>query len=72
MTFEESWVPAARVARLLDHDMRGSLYALMHDDFGCPPMRATDRESLQKRAGACKEPANTSLLGAEGCKRRHA
>jgi GntR family transcriptional regulator len=43
LTLEDSWLPAARFPGLLDHDMCGSLYALMRDTYACPPVRAIER-----------------------------
>jgi GntR family transcriptional regulator len=43
LTLEDSWVPVDRFPGLVDHDMRGSLYALMRDVFGFPPVRAIER-----------------------------
>jgi len=43
LTFEDSWVPAARFPGLLDHDMRGSLYQLMRDQYNSAPVRAIER-----------------------------
>ena len=43
LTLEDSWLPGARFPGLLDHDMRGSIYALMRDVYGCPPVRAIER-----------------------------
>jgi DNA-binding GntR family transcriptional regulator len=43
LTLEDSWVPAERFPGLLDHDLRGSLYRLMMDVYGRPPVRAIER-----------------------------
>ena len=43
LTLEDSWVPAERFPGLLDHDMRGSLYALMRDVYDAAPVRAIER-----------------------------
>ena len=43
VTLEDSWVPAGRFPDLLAHDLRGSLYELMRDAYGTPPVRATER-----------------------------
>jgi GntR family transcriptional regulator len=43
LTMEDSWVPAERFPGFLDHDMRGSLYGLMRDAYGFPPVRAVER-----------------------------
>ncbi len=42
ITLEDSWVPAQRFADLLDRDLRGSLYELMRDVYGSPPVRAQE------------------------------
>jgi GntR family transcriptional regulator len=63
LTLEDSWVPAERFPGLLDHDMRGSLYALMRDVYDRPPVRSIERlepvlaeasqaAALRVRAGA--------------------
>jgi len=43
LTLEDSWIPLERFPGLLDHDMRGSLYALMRDGYGLAPVRAIER-----------------------------
>jgi DNA-binding GntR family transcriptional regulator len=43
LVFEDSWVPAGRFPGLLEHDLRGSLYRLMRDEYGSPPVRAIER-----------------------------
>lgn len=43
LTLEDSWIPAGRFPGLLDHDLRGSLYRLMLDVYGRPPVRAIER-----------------------------
>lgn len=43
LALEDSWVPAARFRGLLDLDLRGSLYGLMRDAYGFPPVRAVER-----------------------------
>jgi GntR family transcriptional regulator len=43
LTLEDSWVAAQRFPGLLDHDMRGSLYAWMRDVYDSPPVRAVER-----------------------------
>jgi GntR family transcriptional regulator len=43
LALEDSWVPAALFPGLLEHDMRGSLYALMSDVYGVAPVRAVER-----------------------------
>jgi GntR family transcriptional regulator len=43
LTLEDSWVPAERFPGLLDHDVRGSMYALMADEYDRAPVRAVER-----------------------------
>lgn len=43
LTLEDSWIPAERFPDFVDHDMRGSLYALMRDSYDCGPVRAVER-----------------------------
>jgi GntR family transcriptional regulator len=43
LTLEDSWVPAERFPGLLDHDVRGSLYALMDEVYERAPVRAVER-----------------------------
>ncbi len=43
LTLEDSWIPAGQFPELLDHDLRGSVYRLMRDVYGRPPVRATER-----------------------------
>jgi GntR family transcriptional regulator len=43
LALEESWIPMERFPGLLEHDMRGSLYALMRDVYGKGPVRAVER-----------------------------
>jgi GntR family transcriptional regulator len=43
LALEDSWLPAARFPGLLERDLSGSLYALMRDDYGAEPVRATER-----------------------------
>jgi GntR family transcriptional regulator len=43
LTLEDSWLPAARFPGLLDHDMRGSVYALMRAAYDVVPVRAVER-----------------------------
>ena len=51
VTLEDTWVPAARFAGLLERDLSGSLYALMRDDYDLAPVGATERlEPMAARA----------------------
>ncbi len=43
MTLEDSWVPAERFPGLLEHDLSGSLYALMRQHYDLAPTTATER-----------------------------
>lgn len=43
LTFEDSWLPAARFPGLLDRDLSGSVYALMRDGYGLGPVSAVER-----------------------------
>jgi GntR family transcriptional regulator len=43
LTFEDSWLPAARFPGLLERDLSGSVYALMRDGFGLGPVSAVER-----------------------------
>jgi GntR family transcriptional regulator len=43
LTLESSWIPDERFPRLLEHDLGGSLYALMRDAYGLAPVRAVER-----------------------------
>jgi GntR family transcriptional regulator len=43
ITLEDTWVPSARFPRLLDHDLSGSLYALMRTEYDLAPVSATER-----------------------------
>jgi GntR family transcriptional regulator len=43
MTLEDSWLPAARFPGLLEHDLSGSIYALMRTEYGLGPVTATER-----------------------------
>jgi GntR family transcriptional regulator len=63
LALEDSWLPAGRFPGLLDHDLSGSLYALMRDGYALEPVRAVERlvpvaageleaRALQVRPGA--------------------
>ncbi len=43
LTFEDSWLPAARFPGLLERDLSGSVYALMRDGYGLGPVSAIER-----------------------------
>ena len=43
IALEDTWLPAARFPGLLDHDLEGSLYALMRDTYRLGPVSATER-----------------------------
>jgi GntR family transcriptional regulator len=43
LTLEDAWLPASRFPGLLDHDVRGSLYELMHVAYDRAPVRAIER-----------------------------
>ncbi len=43
LTLEDSWIPVELFPGLLDHDLRGSLYELMHDVYSRQPVRAIER-----------------------------
>src|SRR5216684_2553771 len=43
MALEDSWFPAERFPGFADHDLHGSLYALMRDVYGVAPVRAIER-----------------------------
>ena len=66
ITLEDSWIPAHRFADLLDRDLRGSLYELMRDVYGSPPVRA--QEHLEAvladpvQAEALEVPAGSPLM----------
>ncbi|MGI8781626.1 MAG: GntR family transcriptional regulator [Solirubrobacteraceae bacterium] len=63
MTLEDTWVPGERFPGLLDHDLSGSLYALMRDRYDLGPVSATER--LEPVAARSHEAA--ALEVAEGC-----
>jgi GntR family transcriptional regulator len=43
LTLEDSWLPAEPFPGLLEHDLGGSLYALMRDVYGLAPTSAVER-----------------------------
>ena len=43
LALEDSWLPAARFPGLLEHDLGGSLYALMQEAYGLGPVEAVER-----------------------------
>ena len=43
LALEDTWIPVAPFPALLDHDVRGSLYALMREVYDRPPARAVER-----------------------------
>jgi GntR family transcriptional regulator len=43
LTLESSWIPDERFPGFLEHDLGGSLYALMRDAYGLAPVRAVER-----------------------------
>lgn len=60
LALEDSWLPAARFPGLLEHDLGGSLYALMHEAYGLGPVEAVER--LEPVVARAHEAA---LLGLE-------
>jgi len=51
ITLEDSWVPAEHFPGLLEHDLSGSLYALMREHYELAPVSATERlEPVAARA----------------------
>lgn len=58
IALEDSWIPVAPFPGLLDHDVRGSIYALMRDRYATPPVRAVER--LEPRLA---EPHHAEVLG---------
>jgi GntR family transcriptional regulator len=43
MTLEHTWIPTGPFPGLLARDITHSLYAVMDESYGCPPVRATER-----------------------------
>jgi flavin reductase (DIM6/NTAB) family NADH-FMN oxidoreductase RutF len=51
VTLEDSCLPAERFPGLLDHDLGGSVYTLMRDEYGLAPVEAVERlEAVAARA----------------------
>ena len=51
ITLEDTWVPGERFPGLLEHDLSGSLYALMREHYELEPVSATERlEPVAARA----------------------
>ncbi len=54
-TLEDTWVPADRFPGLLEHDLSGSLYALMRERYTLGPVSATERlEPVAARAAEAR------------------
>jgi len=66
MALEDSWIPAGRFPGLKEHDLSGSLYALMRDAYEAAPVRAIERlEPVLARtheARALDVPARSPLM----------
>jgi GntR family transcriptional regulator len=66
LVLEDSWLPADRFPRLLEHDLTGSLYALMRDAYGLGPVSAVERlEPVVARpheAAALEVPEGAPLM----------
>jgi len=66
VTLEDAWFPAQRVPGLLDHDLSGSIYALLRDAYGLAPVSAVERlEPVAARpheAEALDVPAGSPLM----------
>jgi GntR family transcriptional regulator len=43
LALEDSWIPTDRFPGFASHDLSGSLYALMRDEYGLEPVRAFER-----------------------------
>jgi GntR family transcriptional regulator len=43
LALEDSWLPAERFPGLLEHDLSGSLYALLRDAYDAEPVSAVER-----------------------------
>jgi GntR family transcriptional regulator len=43
LALEDSWIPAGRFPGFASHDLDGSLYGLMRDEYGLEPVRAVER-----------------------------
>lgn len=77
LTLEDSWIPVEPFPGLLDHDLGGSLYALMRDEYALGPVRAVERlqpvsarpheaESLHVESGAPLMLVERTALAADG------
>jgi GntR family transcriptional regulator len=53
LAIEDSWLPARRFPGLLDHDLTGSIYALLRDPYGLAPVEALER--LEPVAASAQE-----------------
>ena len=66
ITLEDSWVPAEHFPGLLEHDLSGSLYALMREHYELAPVSATERlEPVAARAheaAALRVPEGSPLM----------
>ena len=66
MALEDSWFPAEHFPGFADHDLHGSLYALMRDVYGVTPVRAIERlEPVLARAHEARAldvPARAPLM----------
>jgi GntR family transcriptional regulator len=66
MALEDSWFPAEHFPGFADHDLHGSLYALMRDVYGAAPVRAIERlEPVLARAHEARAldvPARAPLM----------
>jgi len=66
MALEDSWFPAEHFPGFADHDLHGSLYALMRDVYGVAPVRAIERlEPVLARAHEARAldvPARAPLM----------
>jgi GntR family transcriptional regulator len=43
LALEDSWIPAGRFPGFAAHDLHGSLYGLMRDEYGLEPVQAVER-----------------------------
>ena len=43
LALEDSWIPTDRLPGFASHDLSGSLYALMRDEYDLEPVRAVER-----------------------------
>ena len=69
LALEDTWVPGERFPGLLEHDLSGSLYALMRERYDLAPTAATERlEPVAARAHeaeALDVPAGSPLMFVE-------